>query len=966
MRAMKISLLWIVAALLSAHSCFSQIFPYKKYTEADGLAHSTVFRIMQDKRGFLFFSTDNGISIFDGKSFKNFFSFRHRSVLSVSEKSSGEKILSTPGGIDILANNKVSAYSPKYGKMPVAKILYTEEEGENTWIVTSISPMDGELYRIRHDSIVPVLLKNQQGKMIHVFKMKKENSRVLFCTGQGLYTSAKGNDPVPYMQQVIKQPVYDITGSENDYWMGLTGSVIHTDGQKITKQFFTRENLPVNKILLDHTQSIWLLSSGTHLGIIQKNIYTDISEKLPSANILIDDIYEDTEYNIWLATHGDGVYRISFPEMGIFQPAENKLGVYASVLLPYKNDILCGSFGIVSVIRDKRISKIPLSALRTNHYIYFLNVIGDELYVGIPTGVIRKNLVTGKESFIQCDGGVSFLGSATDKILVGGFTGIGFLSDDNWTRMDFPILRDKKITSLYEEPSGLLWIGTDDGLYSLKDGTCSKILIENTDAGIHVNSILPTSNGDIYFACNEGLLRRRNNRWLLLTSKNGLEAEKCNALKEGRSSALWIGTQKGLNRLDLRSDKIISYHTGLYPNEILSLAEDNAGNLLIGMVNGIFMVKEQFNESLPIPPLYITTVTHGNNVIEFPEFIKTEAGSKIIIDYVGISYRYPLNIEYRYKLSDSEDSMQVTRNTSVEIPSPLPGTYDFQIQARVNGGTWGEIKKLKIEVPPFFWQTWWFRALCVLASVLGLFFLIRAWFIHRQKKYRNALLTEEKINHLRQQALTALINPHFIFNSLNSVQYFINRNKKEEAGKYMTKFARLIRLTLEQALSTHIRLADEVERLTLYLELEKLRCGDVLVFEIHTDPSLLAINPLIPNMVIQPFVENAVWHGIMPENVSGGLLQLSFLHEGNNIVIIIADNGKGIGHALNKIPESRSSMGINLTMERMKLLSQTEKQVHKIEIKDRSVLDPGSSGTIVEITIPLKLPDMLVDAVPST
>ena len=964
MRAMKKNFIWVLIASLSAHSCIAQNFPYKKYTEADGLAHSTVFRIMQDKRGFLFFSTDNGISIFDGKSFKNYFSFRHRSVLSVSEKSTGEKILSTPGGIDILSNNKVSAYSPRYGKMPTAKILFAEEDGETTWIITSISP-DGELHRIRHDSILPVLLKTPQGKPIHVYKMKKENSRVLFCTGQGIFFSAKGADPLPFFEQVIRQPVYDITGSENDYWVGLSGSVIHTDGQKIISRFSTRENLPVNKILQDHAKNIWLLSSGTHLGIIQKNIYQDISEKLPSANIMIDDIYEDTEYNIWLATHGDGVYRISYPEMGIFQPAENKLGVYASVLLPYKNEILCGSFGIVSIIKDKRISKIPVATLKSNHYIYFLNIIGEDLYVGIPTGVIKKNLVSGRESFIQCDGGVSFLGSASDKILVGGFTGIGFLSDDNWIRMDFPMLRDKKITSLYEEPSHLLWVGTDNGLYSLRDGVCSKIQIDNTDAGIHVNSILPASNGDIYFACNEGLLRRRNSKWLLLTSKNGLEAEKCNALKEGRSSALWIGTQKGLNRLDLNSDKIISYHTGLYPNEILSLAEDNDGNLMIGMVNGIFMVKEQLNESLPIPPLYITAVTYGNNVIEFPGFIKTEAGSKIIIDYVGISYRYPLNIEYRYRLSDSEDSMQVTRNTSVEIPSPLPGTYDFQIQARVNGGTWGEIKKLKIEVPPFFWQTLWFKALCVIACILGLFFLIRAWFIHRNKKYRNALLVEEKINHLRQQALTALINPHFIFNSLNSVQYFINRNKKEEAGKYMTKFARLIRLTLEQAMSTYIKLADEVERLTLYLELEKLRCGDVLVFDINTDPSLLTINPLIPNMVIQPFVENAVWHGIMPESVTGGLLQLSFLHEGNNIVIIIADNGKGIGHALNKIPESRSSMGINLTMERMSLLSQTEKKVHKIEIKDRSVLDPGTTGTLVEITIPLKLADPIIDAVPS-
>jgi len=227
----------------------------------------------------------------------------------------------------------------------------------------------------------------------------------------------------------------------------------------------------------------------------------------------------------------------------------------------------------------------------------------------------------------------------------------------------------------------------------------------------------------------------------------------------------------------------------------------------------------------------------------------------------------------------------------------------------------------------------------------------------RKAKIENKELElQSKMIHLRQQALGALINPHFIFNCLNSVQHYLNRNDKDLANRYLAQFGRLIRLTLEYAQEMYIPLTVEMERLNLYLELEKLRCGELLNYKVTVDKNLLRSNLKIPNMILQPYVENAIWHGIMPKE-SVGYLSVDIVKQNSDeIKITIEDDGLGIGNralAVKNTSGKRISVGMVLIKERLELFKKAGNRNYEVRITDKLSSGMGNSGTIIELDFPI-------------
>jgi len=231
---------------------------------------------------------------------------------------------------------------------------------------------------------------------------------------------------------------------------------------------------------------------------------------------------------------------------------------------------------------------------------------------------------------------------------------------------------------------------------------------------------------------------------------------------------------------------------------------------------------------------------------------------------------------------------------------------------------------------------------------------------------------EESLKHqateLEMQVLRAQMNPHFIFNSLNSINRFILKKQSSEATEYLTKFSRLIRMILNSSANTSVSLAEDLEALQLYLELERLRCEEKFSFKIKFDPDLDIDFLQVPPMLLQPFVENAIWHGLMnlPDRQAGlptdqagkeseGHLSINIQQENSTLICIITDDGIGRKKAaeLKNKSGKHKSMGMKITESRIAMMQKMNSDGKSIEIKDLVCPDGSAAGTEVVLKIPL-------------
>ena len=242
---------------------------------------------------------------------------------------------------------------------------------------------------------------------------------------------------------------------------------------------------------------------------------------------------------------------------------------------------------------------------------------------------------------------------------------------------------------------------------------------------------------------------------------------------------------------------------------------------------------------------------------------------------------------------------------------------------------------------------WWILTIII---ALILFAIIAGLVIRyhlKKKREKEKLEINSKINMLEQKALQAFMNPHFIYNILTTIQFFIGIQDSTSANYTLGKFAKLMRRHLEICMNTTITLYEEIQYLDLYLSLEKMRFSNKMEYSIHITPKIDTDNIFIPSMLIQPFIENSLWHGLMPKN-NGGSIKVDFKYVNNLLTISIIDNGIGITNSLNTKKNSHTSRGLELIHERVNLLNKlNEKKIHI------SQNQTGNSGTKVLITIEL-------------
>jgi hypothetical protein len=421
------------------------------------------------------------------------------------------------------------------------------------------------------------------------------------------------------------------------------------------------------------------------------------------------------------------------------------------------------------------------------------------------------------------------------------------------------------------------------------------------------------------------------------TKLEGIRGDETNlnsAFKD-KNGIYWFGTDGGLVRFDPEKRK-----NGI--NEIEAFIHIEAVKLFLEDVDW-----KKFTEE----------VDQENNI---PKSLKVDYDENHFTFYFqGICYSNPEKVRYRFKLDGFDpDWSPVTDATFTTYSNLPPGTYTFMVKSMNDSGVWNEqAATFSFTITPPFWLTWWFFILCgfvIIFTIIG-FYKWRITSINRKNKTQQ-LEYQSRLLALEQQSLNASMNRHFIFNALNSIQYYINKQDRFEANKYLTSFAKLIRKNLDSSVSgNQVSLTEELERLELYLSLELMRFKDKFSYSIEVDDNLDSDSMKIPPMLLQPYVENSIWHGILPMDHPGSI-KIKVKLEGRNLRIDIIDDGIGITTSLKNKEKSNHghvSRGIQINSGRLALLKQMTNENLNIEGPSETFDKDGNvTGTVVHLTIP--------------
>lgn len=532
------------------------------------------------------------------------------------------------------------------------------------------------------------------------------------------------------------------------------------------------------------------------------------------------------------------------------------------------------------------------------------------------------------------------------------------------------------------------------------------------DLGDTINIFTLHRQGEILWAgCNYSYLMRldlvtRTADFLKITRGTTNIEDIC----DGDDGALWLATLgTGVCRYDPATGERFFYTTasGLSNNTTYSLLRDNEGNIWASTNNGISVINpasglirvfgendglmiHEFNSdaswvtgdgrfilggvggAVEFDPAQILSGSNeklSNDIVleemevsairKFPgkplyraDTITIEKGNdNFHLSFTVPEYRHPEKIRYRYRINGENNNWYHTDHSdrNINFSNLKPGWYDLEIQATDFSGSWSISRKIAIFIKPYFYQTTLFRIGFPL-TVLALLTLFSA-FIIMQMKHRE----QQKRDALRQQALRGQMNPHFIFNAMNSINYFISNNDRRSANRYISDFSKLIRTVLNNMNEDYVRLSAELELLEDYLDIEHLRFGDKFDYTVHIDPLITPEAVMVSPGFVQPFVENAIWHGVMGLEERKGTITIDVTMKEKTVICTVDDDG--VGRARSEAMKDRSlhgkSRGIALAMERLRIINNLHSANCRIDISDLYP-DNRETGTRVVIEIPVK------------
>ena len=968
---------------------FSQILSFKNYTENDGLLSSTVYAAMQDRQGFIWLSTSMGVSRFDGYSFINYTTSEGLSdneIFNSYEDSQGRIWFSTQNG-------KVSYYKdgtiyndkndpsllPANSQSLISSIvedttrhiiwISTYQDGvlayfpdghverffkdNNPFVyIRTIFPRQTGLILVGYNGIYEIELSNTIDRVTDVrcmlsieynhddtiggpFKsVQLKNGEVIFCTYSKAKSLLPGTNKLTSIWSDDSVDVNNVCISDGTIWICTRKGLLSYSIQSKKLLSTELEEHSIASVLVDAEGNRWITTLGAGVLFYPSDPIYQYTTKNGLLTDKITCLTKEAENKIWIGYEKGGI--------SLIQNGTVKSQILSSKSI-YENMLVNRirfSYGKLWVIT----SYGPL-LLSDNKSVLFPNQTRDmieypegELIMAASLGIIHCN----KECF--------------DK----------YKKEKHWmnTRYELIIFDLSKYRSINEKARRLfmdsqstIWMSTEKNLYIKRNDSVQNITRDCLQENTFVNDFSETVDGTMLLATNqEGIIAVRNKKKIAAITKDmGLGLDNCNALEIDTNGTIWAATNVGLNRIDGFPDDIrislFNVNDGLLSNEIRDVLVAN-DTVWVGTRNGLNFFNKNIQRS-DQPPFMLFQGISANgeqikldtsSVVRLPHY-----KNYVRIYFTGISYKNRGEIQYRYKLQDQTE-WNYTTNTMVEFPNLTPGDYQFIASAAGRSGKWSKEIALQFSIIPPFWQTQAFIIGMILLFIGSSWLILSNYLKYRKKQFEQRYqVVASELKALRSQ-----INPHFLFNAMNSIHSILLKKDWKTASEYLYKFSDLMRSILDHTDQNMITVAEEIETLNNYMTLEALRTDHKFDYTIDVDQNINPHDSEVPAMIVQPFVENAILHGLRHKKEKGRV-SISFVEKDNTIMITIWDDGIGRKRAMElNSNRKRPSKGMKLTTDRIDMLNIRRKNKIAMKIEDLEDEEGNHPGTKVTIKIPFE------------
>lgn len=562
----------------------------------------------------------------------------------------------------------------------------------------------------------------------------------------------------------------------------------------------------------------------------------------------------------------------------------------------------------------------------------------------------------------------------------------------------------KKVYSSARDANGNEWLATEEGVkfYDRSEN----ILYSNTNNPQHIsvlNILSPVSaaidkENNLWISCNSNATLYKYNindkkllSWLFPYSlgKNNYNTTSSKTtlgvIFIDSHNTVWLSLPgTGLVKYNSVANNFVlvaaddrnanNYDSSFIPfNQNYPMMEDKEGNLWVGgFTNFIWLHPNNKNDSLPPANVTLTDFhSYDKTLVYIPGYPQDSLldykmpihldyrHNNFDIQYASLHFHDPYSLKYFTRMDGVDrDWVDGEANRTGAYHDLEPGHYYFHVKC-VNGIQIPCEKEtvLEIIIDPPLWQTWWFKVLMILLAGASVYLLalLQSKYIRKREAAKNARAL--RMMALEAKALRSQMNPHFIFNCLNSIKLYTTQNDTVAAAEYLTKFSRLIRLVLQNSRDDRIILISELDALGLYIEMEAMRFKEKLTYNISIEKNVDVNYIEIPPLLLQPYVENAIWHGLMQKQSGGHIgINVAMVNGKSMLGINIIDNGIGRAKAAELKSKSairQKSFGMKVTSERIALINQLFNTNTNVQIIDLMDGNGEAAGTQVIIQIPV-------------
>ena len=950
---MRLRCFLLVLCSVFSLASHSQKIIFENIGVRNGLPASEVYNLHQDERGYLWIFTEYGIVKYNGTSYvpvcKNL-PLKKSAIYSIAESGNGNMYI---------VNSKAEVYriqNDRAFKVAGVENITSEVTKKGMNICEAFFTDNGDLWVTTFKQSYRISNKKLQLKGLPADPPKKNKHKRAAIIKNTVNEDASDIRGVVLLNsgKVLPLKHERILGSSRNMYFEMQGNIYFVENEGVrcdyrngSSKFFDTQ-VSINKVKTSSNGHIWICLNTKGLLELDKNL--NVVNRY-FENQIVSDVLFDNQAGMWVSTIGKGIYH-------------------------------CDNLSKKSFTTSSDLSEEICLIQETNGKL-FIGTSQGKLFFQDKTGLKKIETPSNMLAPIQ----VYFY---QGKYFVATKSFIGELNGNRFVYQDPRIKYGATVFGMtrYDQNRLLVISPTTIDLYN--PNTLSLKRVRNNGKNRHLTERRP---GEYFMTTNEGILLMKDGKFSYPSCLAELKDKNVSSIVVDQHKNLWFST-KGDGVYCLNKRNILVHYVNLPVNIVYNINFTKSGLVLLSTNQGAFATKREninnkrfwklvLNEETLLMKeyknkLYIgtkkgLTVIDKQQIFAFRKYrfylssVKSKNGYQLLLKNKALKH-YQNNIYFSYDLLDFQKHNS-TLEYSVTGPTKLsgtvignalylqnlaPGEYKLEVYPKM---LFGDSKRLKhtivFSIQPAFWQTTVFWVLMVLLF-MGLMFFIFWMFSRRRNRVR--LAREEMERQLVEYRLTALksqINPHFMSNSLVAIQNLILLNETDSANLYIAKFSLLLRSLLDYSIRSTASLKSELDMIVLYVELEQLRFSNKFEFEIVVAPEINSYDTYIPTLITQPFIENAIWHGLLPlKDHRRAKLLLNVYLEKETLIISIIDNGVGREYHRER-KNDRDSKGTELIANRIETLNQLYKTTGgKIEITDLKSTEGRAIGTVVNIELP--------------